>query len=298
MLDMNAVSTSALAPASNTEDYDCTKAKYGRRNAKTIEATLTRNTKQVSVEPAAAASSIPNKSDDGTTTNATTTNVTTTSGCKRVRVVSFGKVPVQTIIPIEHVNEIPKRDISKRWFCQDDFVDMQKQNRVVVQLMEMGYTDKYFVHSQRSDELTTRGLERQTAKGKASFLKDCKSSVHVVLEQQQLYQECMFPKQVVDERIAKAYQCETAKAQQVAVLQALSDFEEIRDYCTDGSCDIESIRQAQLQQERRASSSVWRKQQQAAQLQIQNVSSSIWKRLSLVHTSTKTSSPRGTMPPR
>jgi hypothetical protein len=159
------------------------------------------------------------------------------------RSVSFGNELAQTIIPIEHLKKIPKREISKRWFSTKDFASIRCQNESVLQLMEMGCTEKALATVGRidnTDRWSTRGLERQTAKGMTQYYEQYRDAINAVLERQR---ECINDRKKLDEIIAYAYHCETAQAQNEAVLRGLRDAKEVRDYVAD--CNTESVRQAQ-----------------------------------------------------
>jgi len=174
-------------------------------------------------------------------------STSTSRRAPRRKTVSFGEEP--TIVPIEHYKKIPKRELSKRWWSEKDFISMQHDTNACVHLMEMGVTK-----ADDDPDFTTRGLERLTEIGMTQFLEDRRDATIAVLEvQQQVNKQKSFrnARQTPDEIIAYAYRMETKRSQKKAEVQGQKDAKEVEDYLAD--CDAEKILQEQQKEAAAAS---------------------------------------------
>lgn len=157
------------------------------------------------------------------------------------RAVSFEQLDKEgpSVVPIEHVKSLPRKEITKRWVSSKEF----RTNQVEAS----AHLEK---QTAESEGFSARGLERLTEDGTIKFLKARREGLMAVLQQQRACPKHVRQK---DELIAAAYRYETKEAGSKAALRAELDAEEVADYLAEG-CDTDSVRQHQMMMEGRQSS--------------------------------------------
>jgi hypothetical protein len=158
------------------------------------------------------------------------------------------------IIPIQKVKSQYMK--SKLWYSIRDIATILEQCSAIIKLMDMGYTDETMIQckhigpllgkqrkikcqQQYNDVVTTRGLERETKKGKVQFVQIHRSSISVVLQQQQYYDHhtTYQPIQYAD-YIASLYKLTTKESTNRSIQLGKMDEKFVQDYCRD--CYIQS----------------------------------------------------------
>lgn len=143
--------------------------------------------------------------------------------------VSFRKLDLEgpTILPIEHVTSLPKREIKQRWITVREFRSIQYMAAAHIEFQ-----------TPESSDFSARGLERLTGLGMLQFLEARKGGLCAVLQQQYLCPKHIKKK---DELIAAAYQEKTKEYRKKAAEKAVLDAKEIQEYLAQG-CDADSVR--------------------------------------------------------
>ena len=182
---------------------------------------------------------------------------------KRTRKVRFhqgnNKKHSEVNVQVIHIEMIKSQRLkSKLWYTSKDISSMLERDATILSLMDMGYTDEMLVntdskaalllskYSQKEiEELTTRGLERQTKKGIQRFQMTSRASIAAVLQCQhsnrgmhQYYRmEC----------IASVYALTTRESQLQSLHRAKQDAKFVRDYCNIHNYTMDLLRQLQPQ---------------------------------------------------
>lgn len=161
--------------------------------------------------------------------------------------------------PIEMIKS--ERVKSRLWYNARDVATMQGHDSVILTLMEMGYTDETLWNNEKNaallkskyskkelEELTTRGLERQTIKGITKFRAVSRASIEAVLNCQ--YQNRTKPVPTRMKRIAAIYAVTTNESRQASLRRAKQDANFVLEYCHLQTCTMEILQQYQQQQQR------------------------------------------------
>lgn len=183
------------------------------------------------------------------------------SETKRSRKVRFQEGNKRTgvhvqVIPIEMIKS--QRLKSRLWYTSRDIASMLERDAPILSLMEMGYTDDTLLNTDSNaallqskyskkelEEITTRGLERQTKKGIKKFHAASRASVQAVLQ-------CQYTNRAMHiyyrmESIASVYSVTTKESQNISIRRAKCDAMYVRDHCQIQNCTMEILRQMQQQ---------------------------------------------------
>jgi hypothetical protein len=184
------------------------------------------------------------------------------SETKRSRKVRFQEGNKRTevhvqVIPIEMIKS--QRFKSRLWYTSRDIASMLERDAPILSLMEMGYTDDTLLNTDSNaallqskyskkeiEEITTRGLERQTKKGIKKFHAASRASVQAVLQ-------CQYTNRAMHiyyrmESIASVYSVTTKESQNMSIRRAKCDAMYVRDHCQIQNCTMEILRQIQQNQ--------------------------------------------------
>ena len=185
------------------------------------------------------------------------------SNAKRSRKVRFHhgnnnkhKEVAVEVIPIELIKS--PRIKSRLWYTARDIAMMIERDATILLLMDMGYTDETLVHTDSKaalllskyspkeiEEMTTRGLERQSKKGIKRFQTVSRASIAAVLQCQHTNRSMHTYYRM--ECIASAYAMTTQESQQLSLRRAKLDAKFVREHCNIQNCTMELLRQLQQQ---------------------------------------------------
>ena len=182
------------------------------------------------------------------------------SETKRSRKVRFHKgnkkrntdvINVQ-VIAIETITS--QRLKSRLWYTSRDVAIFLDRDAPILSLMEMGYTDDNLLNTDSNvallkskyskkdlEEITTRGLERQTKKGIKKFHAASRASVQAVLQ-------CQYTNRAMNiydrmESIASVYSNISKESKHISIRRAKSDAMYVRDHCQIHNCTMEILQQ-------------------------------------------------------
>jgi hypothetical protein len=158
------------------------------------------------------------------------------------------------VIPIDMIKS--QRMKSRLWYTSRDISMMLERDATILSLMDLGYTDETLVKAdseaalllskytaKEMEEITTRGLERQTNNGIKKFQMASRASINAVLQCQ--YKHRTMHNYYRMECIAAAYALTTQESQQLSYRRAKQDAKYVRDHCNIQTCTMEILRQLQ-----------------------------------------------------
>lgn len=186
------------------------------------------------------------------------------SETRRLRKVRFhheNKPTTEVSVQVQPIDMIKSERVKSRlWYTARDIATMLSHDLVILSLMDIGYTDETLWNNEKNatllkskyskkelEELTTRGLERQTKKGITKFRAVSRASIEAVLNCQ--YQNRTKPVPTRMERIAAIYAVTTNESRQSSLRRAKQDANFVLEHCHLQQCTTEMLLQHHQQQQ-------------------------------------------------